>query len=74
MMFHCDVHDRMEDGDFMGCVDLGDGRQVCNEGATEAQYMGTDAKLTGEQRAFTPQVSGSSPDASTPRVVDRREM
>lgn len=36
-IFYCASHGHQEDSDYVGCVDLGDGRAVCTERATERQ-------------------------------------
>ncbi len=34
-IFFCASHGHQEDSDYVGCVDLGDGRAVCNERAPD---------------------------------------
>jgi hypothetical protein len=48
-IFFCASHGHQEDSDYVGCVDLGDGRAVCNERAPEAQYEGSTTVVTINQ-------------------------
>lgn len=43
-VFYCEAHQREEDSDAVGCVEVDDGKMVCDEAQGEAEYTRADAQ------------------------------
>lgn len=63
-MFYCDTHQKMEDSDEVGFVDIGNGEAVCREAQDQAEYDDYMRSLSpaGRRYEIGGEYGGDGPD------------